>query len=255
MRLLAVGFGFQLRQVLRSPDTVQVCVTSPLYTVVLLAIAEYGGRGDLAPYGVVAPTLMALWTMALYVAGQMITEERILGTLEGLVAAPAPMSLLVIGRMSAVTVVGLVAFVEAWLVAGLGFHHWIAPDHPVVFLVSIVVAGLATAGTASILSPLFVLVPNARTIQNTLSYPFYLLGGVMVPVALLPVWLQPLSRLVFLSWAADLLRDSFDPAPVAWFGPRLLALAALGAVGFGIGTALLTAVLNRVRRTGTLAET
>ncbi|MFF2546250.1 ABC transporter permease [Kitasatospora sp. NPDC058063] len=254
-RLLAVGFGFQLRQIWRSPDTAQVCVNAPLYTLVLLAITEYSGRGDLAAYGVVAPTLMALWAMSLDLAGQIITEERILGTLEGLVASPAPLSVLVIGRLAAVTMVGLVAYLEAWLVAGLGFGHWIVPEHLLLFVAAVVLAGLAAAGTASILSSLFVLVPTARTIQNTLTYPLYLLGGVMVPVAFLPDWLRPASDLVFLSWAGDLLRDSLLSAPPAAPLGRLLVLTVLGAAGFAIGSLLLHRVLLRVRRLGTLSET
>lgn len=255
MRLLAVGFAFQLRQIWRSPDTAQACVTAPLFTLVLLAITEYGGRGDLAAYGVVAPTLMTLWATALQLAGQIITEERILGTLEGLVAAPASLAVLVIGRLSAVTAVGLVAFTEAWLVAGLGFGRWISPEHGAVFLAALLVTGTAAAGTASILSSLFVLMPNARTVQNTLTYPFYLLGGVMVPVSHLPSWLQPATEAVFLSWAADLLRDSLLAAPVDRPGLRLLGLAGLGAAGFAVGAVLLQRVLRRVRHLGTLPQT
>ncbi|MEV0266913.1 ABC transporter permease [Streptomyces sp. NPDC050617] len=250
-----MGFAFQLRMIRRSPDTALVCVTAPLYTLILLAITEHGGRGDLAAYGVVAPTLMALWTMALNLAGQIITEERILGTLEGLVAAPASLWVLVISRLSAVTVVGLVAFAEAWLVAGAAFGRWIVPAHGAVFLITLSAAGLATAGTASVLSTLFVLAPNARTIQNTLTYPFYLLGGVMVPVSHLPAWLRPASAVVFLSWAADLLRDSLLDPPVHHVALRLLTLAVLGAAGAAIGAVLLKQVLRHVRMLGTLART
>ncbi|GAB1644042.1 hypothetical protein KRMM14A1259_44650 [Krasilnikovia sp. MM14-A1259] len=252
--MLTTGFRFQLRQLRRSPDTAQLCVTAPLFTLILLAMTEHAGRGDLAPYAVVAPTLMTLWSAALTLAGQMITEERILGTLEGLVAAPVSLAVLVIGRLSVVTVVGAAAFAEAWLVAGIGFGRWVAPGHPLLFALTVGVAGLATAGTASVLSPLFVLMPTARTIQNTLTYPFYLLGGVLVPVSLLPQWLHPASRAVFLSWAADLLRDSLLARPVGHPGARLLAIAGLGAAGFGVGAYLLHRVLRQVRRTGTLGQ-
>ncbi|MFE5867718.1 ABC transporter permease [Streptomyces roseifaciens] len=255
MRLFLTAVRFQLRLARQSPDTVQVCVTAPLLTVVFLAISDSAGRADLSPYAVVAPTLMSLWLLALYTAGELINEERALGTLEGLVAAPARLGTIVAGRLCAVGAVGVVAFAESWLAAGLVFDRWLALPHPVLTAACVLATAWATAGTASILSSLFVLMPSARIVQNTLSYPFYLLGGVLVPVSALPSWLQPGSRAVFLSWSSDLLRDSLDPAAVPLAGLRLAVILALGTAGFGLGLVLLRRVLDRVRRLGTLSRT
>jgi ABC-2 type transport system permease protein len=71
-----------------------------------------------------------------------------------------------------------------------------------------------------------------------------------VPVSYLPDWLEPLSAVVFLSWAADLLRDSFAPAPVEDLGFRLAMVLALGAAGFVVGRLLLARLLRHVRETG-----
>lgn len=247
--------GLQLRLAARSPDTVQVCVTAPLFTVLFLSVSDHAGRTDLSGYAVVAPTLMSLWTLALFTAGQLISEERLNGSLEGLVAAPAPLGVVVIGRMCAITAVGLVSFGESWLTAGVVFGRWLDLPHPWVSAACVLATGLATAGTASVLSSLFVLMPSARIVQNTLSYPFYLLGGVLVPVSFLPDWLEPLSRAVFLSWAADLLRDGFAVAPPGDVLFRLTVIVGLGAAGFLVGLTLLERVVNRVRRLGTLTHT
>jgi len=255
MRLFLTGFAFQLRLGRRSPDTFQVCATAPLLTVVFLAINTYTGAGDLTNYAVAAPTLMSLWTQALAVAGTALTEDRDLGTLEGQIAAPAPMGLTFLGRMCSVVVVGLVAFAESWLVAGAVFGRWLAIPHPFVLVGCLLATAAATAGTAGLLTPLFVLTPSARTLQNTLSFPFYLLGGVLVPAGSLPGWLQPASRAVFLSWCADLLRDSLAAAPVHRAALRLLVVLALGAAGYGAGMYLLHRVVLRIRRTGTLSQT
>ncbi|WP_431776345.1 ABC transporter permease [Streptomyces cucumeris] len=255
MRLFLNGFLFQLRLSRRSPDTFLVCVTAPLLTTVFLSINAYTGRHELTSYAVVAPTLMSLWALALSVAGSALTEDRDLGTLEGQIAAPAPMALTFLGRMCSVVVVGSMAFAETWLVAGVLFGRWIALPHPVVSVACLLATALATAGTAGLLSPLFVLTPSARTLQNTLTFPFYLLGGVLVPVSVLPQWLRPASYAVFLSWSADLLRDSLATDPVSRPALRLLAVLALGAAGYGMGMLLLHRVVLRVRRTGTLTRT
>ncbi|RDG32047.1 ABC transporter permease [Streptomyces corynorhini] len=255
MRLFLNGFTFQLRLARTSPDTFQVCVTAPLYTLIFLSISEYGTGPDLTAYAIVAPTLMSLWILALSVAGTALTEDRDLGTLEGQIAAPAPMGLTFLGRMCSVVLVGLVAFAETWLVAGLVFGRWLTVPHPVVLGACLLVTGAATAGTAGLLSPLFMLTPSARTLQNTFTFPFYLLGGVLVPVDVLPHWIQPASRVVFLSWGADLMRDSLAGPAVHNPVGRLLVVLLLGAAGYGVGMVLLNRVVGRVRRTGTLSQT
>jgi ABC-2 type transport system permease protein len=111
---------------------------------------------------------------------------------------------------------------------------------------------VAIAGTATAMSAVFVLARTARTFQNTLSYPIFLLSGAFVPVDLLPGWLQPLSRLVFLSWGTDLLRDSISPQAVPSVAARLAVVLGLGAGAFIGGMAMLDKFLDRVRALGTL---
>ncbi|UXY33133.1 ABC transporter permease [Streptomyces sp. HUAS TT20] len=254
MRLFVTAVRWQLLLARNSPDTLQVCLTAPLLTIVFLAVSESSGRTDLSAYGVVAPTLMSLWLLSLYTAGELIAEERALGTLEGMVATPAPLGVVVLGRLSAITAVGLVAFAESWLTAGLVFGRWLALPHPAAALACLLATGASTAATASVLSPLFVLMPSARTVQNTLSYPFYLLSGVLVPVSHFPGWLRPMARIIFLSWSSDLLRDSLAPTPLPSVLPRLTAILLLGAAGGLLGLALLRRVLTAVRRHGTLSQ-
>jgi ABC-2 type transport system permease protein len=255
VRLFLASARFQLWLVRREPDNLHVFVTTPLLALVFVAIAEHARRPDLAGYAILAPALMSLLTMVLFLAGAMISEEREQGTLEALVAAPVRLATIMLGRLAAVTLACLVCVLEAGLVAGLVFGRWVTVHHPMLFALSLVVTGLAMAGTATVLSSAFVLFPSARTIQNTLTYPVYLLAGVLVPITLLPVWVQPLSRLMFLSWSADLLRDSLSAAPVAQPVARLAVVAALGLIGYAMGIFLINRFLRHARRHGTLSHT
>lgn len=252
MRSFAAGLRFQLTTMRGSIADFQPLITVPFFTVIFLSITEYAGRPDLAPYAVLAPTLIALWGMALLVAGELIDSERWAGTLEALIATPASFALVITGRIAAVTLVSLLAFAETWVVAGVVFGIAVAIPHPALLLVTVAVTAVAMAGTASMMSAVFVLARSARIFQNSLSYPFYVLGGVLVPVALLPGWLQPLTRVVFLSWSADLLRDSLSAAPISEPALRLATVLGLGAAGLGAGIFLLRRVLVRVRALGTL---
>lgn len=252
MNALAAGFIFEVRLLRRSFDEMMVLVTAPLMTLILLSITEHAGRTDLAPYAVLAPALIALWTIALFTSGEIIERERQNGSLEPLVATPVAIGSVITGQILAVTLLSLVGFAESWLTAWAAFGIVVPIVHPTAFTAALVATAFAMAGTASVMSSVFVLSRSVRAYQNSLSYPFFVLGGVMVPVALLPGWIEPLSRAVFLSWSADLLRDSLTPEPVTNLVARTGVILALGTAGFLIGLVLLRRALDRLRRTGTI---
>ena len=147
---------------------------------------------------------------------------------------------------------GVVSFGESWLVARVFFGASIEIHHPAAFGAAAVVTLAAMAGTAVAMSALFVLARNAPTFSNSASYPFYVLGGILVPVSLLPDWIRPLSSVVFLSWSADLLRAALGAKPIDELVSRLAMILFLGACGFAGGLALLSWILRRVRGNGEL---
>lgn len=253
MTAFRAAFAFQVAYMRRNRDQLMPLFASPLYTVIFLAITRAAGRDDLSGYAVLAPALIALWAVSLMSAGEVIDSERYEGTLEAVVATPASLGVVMFGRVLAVVVVGCLAFVESWLTAAVLFGVVVPIPQPGWFLATLAATVLAMAGTATIMASVFVLARSARTFQNVLSYPIYVLGGVIVPVSLLPGWVQPVSRVVFLSWSADLFRDSLATGPLEAPVGRLGMVVLLGALGFLVGTWMLRRILARVRETGTLA--
>jgi ABC-2 type transport system permease protein len=254
VRAFGAGFRLQLRSIGAYPDTVIPFFTAPVFAIIFLLIFSHAGREDLHAYAVVAPVFIALWWLALFQAGWVISIDRWNEVLELLVAAPGGFGAAVLGRIAAVTIAGVVSFAEVWLVARLLFGTSVSLHHPWIFAAAVAATLAAMAGTAVAFAALFVLTRNAATLGNSASFPFYVLGGILVPVSFLPEWIQPLSRLVFLSWSADLLRASLLPVPVERpvFGVAMILL--LGAAGFVGGHLLIARVLARVRATGDLAR-
>ncbi|MEU9986943.1 ABC transporter permease [Streptomyces sp. NPDC048045] len=253
MRPFLAGLSLQAALLRRSPGELHTLATVPLYTLILLAMTDDPGRPGIAANAVVAPMLMALWSLGLFTAGDLIDRDRYSGTLEPTVAAPAPMALVVGGRICAVTAAGLIAFAEAWAV-GLCFGIRLTVHHPVALVAGILASCLATACTAAMIAAVLVLTRRGRPYQNSLSFPFYLLSGIVVPVGVLPHWLHPVSRLIYLSWSAELLRSAFRPDAPRQLPVQLLALGLLAAAGLGGAALLLRRVLARVRVLGTLGH-
>jgi len=249
-----LGLTFQTRTMTRSVDTYFTLIGAPFSTLILMSMVLYSGRTDLAAYAVVAPTLMTLWSAALMFAGEMISEDRENGRLELLVASPVSLVLLVFGRLCGAMLVSLPAFLLAMGVAGLVFDFWVTVHHPVVFILTALVTAVSTAATATALSALFIAAPGARIVQNTLSMPMFVLAGVMVPVSLFPGWLEGVSRLIYLSWGADLFRDALSPGPVESTAFRLFITLALGGLALALGSFTLVRFVRRARVDGGLSR-
>ncbi|HXJ43320.1 MAG TPA: ABC transporter permease [Bryobacteraceae bacterium] len=224
----------------------------PFFALTFLAIMLESGRRSLLGYALLAPVLITLWQMALTVAGELINRDKYLGILEAVVATPAPFALVMVGRVTVVTAFGLVGFAESWLVAFAVFHIAIPIRYPEVLVATLLAAAFAAAGTALLFSAVFALKESARVYQNSITFPFYLLGGILVPVAYLPAWVQPISRGVFLSWAADLLRDSLGSSTPIDVPYRVGMVLLLGGAGTVLGWLLIHRMVDYLRREGTL---
>jgi ABC-2 type transport system permease protein len=227
-------------------------VANPFFAVIFLGVVKAANRDDLTTFALVAPVLMTLWGMALEISGDVVDYDRSAGILEEVVATPTPLPLVVFGRVLTVSGLSLVAVAETWLVARVGFGVTVTVEHPLLLVATLAATCLAMTGTALVMASAFVLARSARTYQNTLNYPIYLLSGVLVPISFLPEWVRPFSRCLFLSWSADLLRGALRPGPVDGALPGLAMVVLLGAAGFAVGTLLLSRVLERVRHAGTL---
>jgi len=249
------GARIQLRFLRAYPDSLIPFFTAPMFTVIFLMIFRHVGRSDLTAYAAIAPVFIALWWLALFQSGWTITIERWNGTIELLVAAPSSFAAVVFGRITATTMLGIVSFAETWIVARLLFGTKITIHHVWPFVATVVVTLAAMAGTAVAMSSLFVLARNAVTFSNSASYPFYVLGGILVPVSVLPHWIRPVSSIVFLSWSSDLLRAALRPAPMHDFAFRLGMVGVLGACGLAVGAWAMRVILVRVRGSGELGTT
>ncbi len=253
MHGFVAGVRLQLRILRAHPDGLIPLFTAPLFTIIFLAIVRHGGRHDLEPDALMAPVLMTLWWFALFQGGSLITEDRWQALLEPVLAAPAGLATVILGRIAAVMCIGLVGFFEVWAVGEAVFGVGIPLEHPLQLALTLLATVYAMAGTAVAFAALFVLTRNAYTFMNSASFPFYVLGGVFAPIAILPGWMQPLSSAIFMSWSADLLRASLKPPAVGDFWSRFSMILFLGTSSFLVGRALLSLVLRRMRATGELA--
>ncbi len=247
------GAKLQWRLQVRDIGELLDFLISPIYALIFLSIIVSSGRSEFIGYAVLAPGLISLWSRTVNAAGEIVGVDRWFGVLELLTASPAPVFRLIAGRIALVTAVSLVSFLESLVVAKVGFGLTIVVHDPLVFGLTIIAAAMSSGLSALLVAALFLLARDARTLQNAISYPIFVLGGVIVPTALLPGAFEPISRAVYLSWASDLLRDTLSPTPVPNAAIRICIVLGLGLATGALGIVTLRRVFMRLRETGRIS--
>ena len=204
---LAAGFRLQLAVTRRTPAQLLVIVTAPLFSTIFLSVALHYGSAHIIDV-VVGPGLIGVWAISLDVAASVLSIDRWGGQLELFLGTSASLSLVVLGRILAVSAAGMITFLESWLVARAGFGITVPMEHPALVVLALLITAVGSAFTATLLASGFMLSRNLHVFQNSLSYPIYILGGIVVPISTLPDWIHPISTAVYLYWSADLLRNA-----------------------------------------------
>ena len=181
-----------------------------------------------------------------------MTRERDFETLELAVASPASFPAVILSRMMVITSISLIGIAESWLIIRFVFGVSLTIHHPWVFAATMLLTAFAAAGTALIPAALFSFARSARTYQNSITYPVYIFSGILVPLTVFPDWLAPVSRVIFLYWSGELLRDSMQTATPEGVIVKLGAIAILGVGAALVGGALIARMIHYLRQEGRL---
>ncbi len=244
------GCRLQLHLFRRAPGNLLLFLVIPFFSAIFLSAASFRGSAFLTARPVLAPAIIGLWMISLVIAETVVTLERAYGTLENLVAAPATYAAMMLGRVLTVTLLGMLTVAEALALARIGFGARITIYHPAVFAAGLTATALATAGTATALTAIFLAIRSAEQYVNTLSYPFYILAGVLVPVSFLPSWLRPIADVIYLHWSTDLLTAAMSRPAVQGLPGSLGAILLLGCVAYVAGVWMINRAIDRLRTTG-----
>jgi ABC-2 type transport system permease protein len=228
-----------------------LAVLWPLFfaTVAFFMFRSGHGASALGPIGLAA-AVMGIWTATSVPASAALQRERWLGTLELLVVAPRHLALILLPITLAASTVGLYCVAGTLIWARLLFGIQIAIVHPPLFALGLVVTVLTIGALGFLMAVTFVGSRRAWSIGAALEYPIWLVCGFLVPVSILPGWVQPISWALGPTWGMRAVREAaYGGAPL---GPILLALGLAG-VYLALGVALLRVVLDSARRRATLS--
>ena len=252
-RLFAVSWVFNVKNLTYSIFFVLISVLQPIiFASIAFFMVESGARQGTQLYVALGAGLMGMWSSTLFGSGGVIQWQRWQGTLELLVGAPPPFIVTMVPLTLATASIGL------YSVAATLFWGWLLFDvplelvHPWLFALALPATTIALGLLGLVLASTFVLYRHASAFSNLLEYPVWLVSGLLVPVSLLPGWVEPLSWVLAPTWGVKAVRES------ALGGEPGFAIAMcllLSAVYLAIGTMTMANFERLARKRATLALT
>ena len=233
-RLFWTSWKFHVRGLTASMFFVLISVLQPIiFASIAFFMHEAGAREGSLLYVALGSGLMGMWSATLFGSGGAIQWQRWQGTLELLVGAPPRFIVSMLPLTLATASIGLYSVVATLLWGRLLFDVPLHLEHPVLFAVALPATTVALGLLGLVLASTFVLYRHASAFSNLLEYPVWLVSGLLVPVALLPGWVEPVSWVLAPTWGVRAVRESaLGGDPLTAIGMCLLLSAIYLAIGF-----------------------
>jgi ABC-2 type transport system permease protein len=209
IRVLVTGVRMHFIQLSRSAfDLTGVTVWPLLYATIAYYMFGAETDPDVLLTASLGATVMAIWSSVTTGAGGAIEIQRWLGTLELLVAAPTPFIFLLAPITIATAAIGVYALVATLFWGRVLFGIPLEFAHPVWFALSVPAAIVAIGMLGLILAATLVLYRAALYLGNSFEYPGWLVCGLLVPLSVLPAWVEPISWVLAPTWGMSAIRES-----------------------------------------------
>ncbi|MFN2471581.1 MAG: ABC transporter permease [Gaiellaceae bacterium] len=250
---LRASFRFHLKATLKSTSTVLYLILIPIvYATIAFFMYRAGAADEAVLWIALAAGLMGLWSTTLAGSGMALQRERWSGTLELLFSAPPPFAAVLLGVALATSAAGLYSLVATLVWGVLFFDVPLDVAHPLLFAISLPTTVLVLGLFGLVLAATFILYRQTFALVNLFEYPLWLITGLLVPVSLLPGWVEPFAWAIGPTWGIKAVHQAAtggDPLP------ELAAALVLGVVYVGIGALCLRYFERLARERATLALT
>lgn len=251
LRVILACWWLNLNTLSRSAFFLLTAVLAPvLLSTIAFYMFQAGGRSGTLLYAALGSAVFGIWSSTLFGSGGAIQWQRWGGTLELLVASPAPFVFAVAGFTLATATLGVYSLVATLAWGMLLFDVPLHLAHPGFFAAAIPVTVLSLGLLGLVFASTFVLYRNASALSNMLEYAVLLVTGMLVPLSLLPGWVSPIAWVLAPTWGIRAIRDA------ALGGDPLFAIEmalALAGVYLILGAVLIANLERLARRRGTLS--
>ncbi len=208
------------------PPNISWGILFPFAFILAFAIRNPGDLHSLVPGLLALTVLFGTSSMEAIV----IVFERRVGSLERLLLAPVRLPALLAGKLLGGMAFGLTVTLVV-LIISLAIFGSSGTDWLMLFL-ALLLSATAFSAMGAFVSVAVKEIFEAQTLANFIRFPMMFLGGVFVPLASMPAWLQILARMFPLTYSVEALRAALSGGSWSTAALDLGALAAFSVVLF-----------------------
>ena len=182
--------------------------TNPIFILQPISVTNIPlVSGVSSSFQFLAPGFMALTvvTGSLQGVAAAISREKEQGTMDGLLIAPIPHVSIILGKVAAQTVRGLI---QGFLILGLSILLFGVQIYgsPIVMFIVLLLGTASFVGVGIIMTAIAPDQETAQMMTMILQFPMMFISGILFPIDQLPSWMQYIGKALPLYYAADALR-------------------------------------------------
>ena len=203
--------------------------------------------GHFSYFDFIAPGIMAMTVMMSVMTGlpAAISHEREIGTLDGMMVAPINRLAIILGKTLAQTARGLL---QGMLILVLAIVLFGVTIHGSILLVfGLLILGVFSfVGLGVVLTSFAKDQETAMMMMMTLMFPMMFLSGVFFPIQQMPWYMQDISKVLPLTYAAQALREVMVlGAGLSAISTEVMILVVFGVVMTAIAVPVFRRIMTR----------
>lgn len=254
LRAMVMGWAIHFKQESRNPFFLWIVICTPLiYATMAYFLFRGGTDGPTLVAAAVGTGMMGIWSLTTTAAAAALQFRRRTGILELLVAAPLPFWAVLAPITIAIAALGIYSLAASLLWTRFLFGVSLPIADWLAFVVAVPASIVSIGMLGFMLGSAFVRFRAAWAVGNLFEFPVWTICGLLIPIAILPAWVEPLSWVFAPTWGMNALRNAALGGSSPW--DDIAVCVALSAVYGGLGAILLRIFLRSARRRGTLALT
>ena len=238
----AMGQQIAIQNVLPLNSTNPLAIIQP-YNIQTQGIVS----GHPSYFDFIAPGIMAMTVMMSVMTGLpvAISQEKEIGTMDGMMVAPINRLSILLGKTLAQTARGLI---QGVIILGLAIGIFgVAIQGSILLVFALLLLGVFSfVGLGIVITSFTKDQETAQMLMMTLMFPMMFLSGVFFPIQQMPWYMQSISKVLPLTYASDALRKVMVlGASIPQISTELIILIVFGIVMIAIALPVFRKMMTR----------
>ena len=202
-RALRASFILQWKQLLPDWGSLSIFLIFVPYMAIVGWIVGRASDPAVLTFVAFGAIFFTIWHLTSYRAGHALQNEFVNQTVDTMLLAPTPLSVIVLGRVLAIVAVAAISTPISFFVFTMVADGLPQISSPLTFAASVLLVLFALIVVSFFFSPLYVLSGGGRGYVNAVAPFGVVFSGFLYPIDILPIYLEPIAWIFPTSWGMD----------------------------------------------------